>query len=809
MMNRLIYIGNNLGGKTKYTPQLSTLSGLLKKEGYTFKIASSKLNKFLRIFDMLFTVLWFSNKSKIVLIDTFGAFNFFFAVAVSQLCRIVGISYIPILRGGNLPDRFINNPCSTRLLFKYSFINVTPSNYLKTELEKVGYTADIIPNIIDIQNYSFKKRTNYSPKLLYVRAFHQIYNPTMAIRVLHKLQKTHPEATLCMIGPPKDASFEATKVLAKALGVEDSVTYTGVLSKKEWHQEAVNYDIFINTTNVDNTPVSVMEAMAMGLPVVTTNVGGIPYLLEDKKDALLVPVNNDEAMTLAIVSIVEGKLDVEKLVKNARYKVEQFDWSKIRYRWIDLFNSLPPKQRTVNRIYFRMPVIIQNILISTYGVYWKQRRLGGQFKKHIPAFKERELYTKKEWQGYQTKELRKLLIHAFTTVPLYSSKYKKAGFTLSDFESFELEDLKKLPYLEKEEFRKFGTTTLLANQKETGEFYASSGSTGTPIQAYFSKSTHQKWNAAYEVRVRNWAGVHRGMARGMIGGRRILNAKKLKPPYYRYNSAEKQTYFSTYSISDKTAADYIKGMFHKKIDYMVGYAMSNFLLAESIQKNNLKPPKMKAVLTSSEKLTKEMRNTIEKVYQCKVYDAYSGVEACGLISENKYGELLFSPDTGILEVLDNLGKEVRPGETGEIIATGLLNFDQPLIRYRIGDRVELAKDQKSKSGMHMPIISNIEGRVEDVVIARDGRKMVRFHSLFVSIPYLIAAQVIQLSLDTILIHLKVGENFDRSNEGIIRSRLQDQLGLVELEFKYVANLIKNANGKVKAVISHLKDSGDA
>ena len=101
------------------------------------------------------------------------------------------------------------------------------------------------------------------------------------------------------------------------------------------------------------------------------------------------------------------------------------------------------------------------------------------------------------------------------------------------------------------------------------------------------------------------------------------------------------------------------------------------------------------------------------------------------------------------------------------------------------------------------------GRVEDVVIAKDGRKMVRFHSLFVNIPHLIRSQVVQLSLDAILIRLKVNNDFDTNNEGVIKSRLIDQLGIVTVQFEYVTDFPKNANGKIQAVISNLKQVTNA
>ena len=456
-------------------------------------------------------------------------------------------------------------------------------------------------------------------------------------------------------------------------------------------------------------------------------------------------------------------------------------------------------------LYNNNPVFIQNLLLSFYGYQLKRARYGSHFKKQMKSFKKRETFSVDQWRAYQTIELRKLLIHAFSTVPYYHEKYKKVGFTLSDFANFELEDLKKLPYLEKEDFRKFGKTTLLSTKKKRGNFISSSGSTGTPTSTYYSKNFMQTWYAAYESRVRNWAGVDLNSRRGMIGGQKIINKVDALPPYYRFNFAEKQTYFSAYHISTDTIKSYAKGFIENNIEYMVGYAFSNFQLANLMIENQIKTPKLKAVLTSSEKLTNEMREILSKAYGCKIFDSYSGVEACGLISENMDGDLLFSLDTGIMEVLDVNGNDINHGEEGEVVSTGLLNFDQPLIRYRIGDRVKTSKNQKTKSGLNFLKIEEISGRVEDFVIGLEGRKIVRLHSLFIDIKGLIMGQVVQEKLNYFIINIIINNNYVKKNDLVIINRLKNKVSkYLEIKINYVKKIPLNNNGKYQAIISKLK-----
>ena len=462
----------------------------------------------------------------------------------------------------------------------------------------------------------------------------------------------------------------------------------------------------------------------------------------------------------------------------------------------------------LEKIYNNSPIFLQNILISTYGYYWRNRRYGGAFTKEVQKFKNRESFSKAQWKVYQTSKLRELLIHAFSNVEFYREKYSSAGFTTSDFAKFELTDLKDLPFLEKEELRKFGTTSLLSRVRGKGSFYSSSGSTGTPTQIFFSPNSHRLWHAAYEARVRNWAGVDYKTPRGMIGGRRIISNSESSKHYFRYNGAEKQTYFSAYHISENNVEDYLFGMKKHNVQYMVGYANSNYYLADYICRLRKESLKLKAVLTSSEKLTEEMRETFKQAYGCKTYDAYSGLEACGLISENAYGDFLFSPDTGILELINEKGEEVPDGAEGEVVSTGFINFDQPLIRYRIGDRAIKSENQTSVSGLQMPVFKEIVGRIEDTIITTDGRKMVRFHSLFLNIKGLKASQVVQNEYQNFTLNLVIDANdYEKKSENVIAERLKSQVGVnIDIIFVYLEKIPNQLNGKFKSVISNIGTS---
>jgi len=335
---KILYIGNKLS-RYGFTPGvIETLGPLLEKEDYAVIYAGTRKNPFLRLTEILWKTATTGRQVDYILIDTYSTSAFWYAYFAGTLAKIISTKYIPILHGGDLPKRLQRSKRACDKLFNNSYANVAVSGYLNHEFEKAGYRTVVIPNSIEISKYPFRLRDQPRPKLLWVRSFHRQYNPLMAADVLAGLLQIHPDAELCMVGPDKDGSLGEFKDYIRQKSIEEHVKITGKLSKEDWISLSENYDFFINTTNVDNTPVSVIEAMALGLCVISTNPGGIPFLVQDGVDAKLVNPQNSSLMIRTVDYLLKNPEDVVQLSVNARKKAEQFDVNVIIPAWKDLLS---------------------------------------------------------------------------------------------------------------------------------------------------------------------------------------------------------------------------------------------------------------------------------------------------------------------------------------------------------------------------------------------------------------------------------------------------------------------------------------
>jgi glycosyltransferase involved in cell wall biosynthesis len=193
--------------------------------------------------------------------------------------------------------------------------------------------VDVVPNAVDLSRYPFRQRGPVAPNCFFLRALHRNYGALVAIEALALVSKSFPEATLRLAGPEMDDCRPECEQLISARGLAGRITMLGRISKEEVAREGNQADIFINPTFVDNTPVSVVEAMAMGLCIVSTNVGGLPYLLKDGQTALLAPPRQAESIADRICQLVRDPALAAALSRNARAEAESLDWRCVLPNW--------------------------------------------------------------------------------------------------------------------------------------------------------------------------------------------------------------------------------------------------------------------------------------------------------------------------------------------------------------------------------------------------------------------------------------------------------------------------------------------
>lgn len=313
----------------------------LQPLGWPVLTTSPEPRRALRLCDMLRSTWRWRRTYAVAQVDVFSGAAFVWAEAVCALLGRLGKPYVLTLHGGNLPAFAQRWPRRVRQLLASAAVVTAPSAYLREQLRAYRDDIRMQPNPLEIARYPFRWREQPQPRLVWLRAFHQMYNPTLAIKVLAQLAAEFPACTLTMIGPDKgDSSLAAVRAAAAALGVADRVTFTGAIPKTEVAGFLNRGDIFLNTTHVDNTPVSVLEAQACGLCVVSTDAGGLPYLLRHESDALLTPVNAADAMTAAVRRLLKEPALAAYLSAQGRAKAAQCDWANILPLWDALLMQL-------------------------------------------------------------------------------------------------------------------------------------------------------------------------------------------------------------------------------------------------------------------------------------------------------------------------------------------------------------------------------------------------------------------------------------------------------------------------------------
>jgi glycosyltransferase involved in cell wall biosynthesis len=223
---------------------------------------------------------------------------------------------------------------------------IVPSGFLEAVFEKRGFPTGIVPNIIDLSRFKARERVTDSlkmdwPHIIVTRNLEPIYDNATALRAFSIVRHTFPSARLTLAGSGPEG--RALEELAAGLGITDAVTFTGRLDNEGMAAIYDSADIMINPSLADNMPISILEALASGVPVVSTNVGGVSYLVEHEKTAMLVPAQNPEAMASAILSLTNDRPKSGAMAAAGLRSVRQYTWPNVRDRLLGVYEGVLTK----------------------------------------------------------------------------------------------------------------------------------------------------------------------------------------------------------------------------------------------------------------------------------------------------------------------------------------------------------------------------------------------------------------------------------------------------------------------------------
>jgi L-malate glycosyltransferase len=272
-------------------------------------------------------------------IHIFSASYFSFLLAPTPallIAKLFGKKTILNYRSGEAQDHLTRWKTAIPIIRMFDRI-ITPSHYLVDVFAKFGLEAHSIFNFVDSEKYIFRERNPIKPVFLSNRNFEELYNVSCVLRSFALIQEKYPEAKLIVAGD----GYEKEKLheLAKGLRLKN-VEFLGRVSQDEMPKLYDRADIYLNSPNIDNMPSSVIEAFAAGTLVISTNAGGIPYIVENGKTGILVGVNEHAEMAKAAVRILTNDRECQEIINKACFECEKYSWKSVCGDWLELYSKM-------------------------------------------------------------------------------------------------------------------------------------------------------------------------------------------------------------------------------------------------------------------------------------------------------------------------------------------------------------------------------------------------------------------------------------------------------------------------------------
>lgn len=258
-------------------------------------------------------------------------------LAARMLGRPVVLNY----RSGEAPDH-LNRSAIARASIRRVDKNVVPSRFLVDVFREFGINAEIIPNLVDLDRFRFRERQPLRPRLLSTRNFDTLYNVECTLRAFRLVQDCRPDASLTLVGGGVEEA--ALRGLVAALDLR-LVTFAGRVRPDDIAQFYAGHDIYLQSPNIDNMPTSVLEAYASGLPVVSTDAGGVPAILTHGVHGLLAPLNDHQALAARVLQLLDAPEHAARMARAAFATCHACTWDVIRGQWLQAYRSVLAPRR--------------------------------------------------------------------------------------------------------------------------------------------------------------------------------------------------------------------------------------------------------------------------------------------------------------------------------------------------------------------------------------------------------------------------------------------------------------------------------
>lgn len=380
--------------------------------------------------------------------------------------------------------------------------------------------------------------------------------------------------------------------------------------------------------------------------------------------------------------------------------------------------------------------------------------------RHLPELERSQWWPPEQLRALQELRLRRLVQHAFTSVPLYRRLWAEAGVHPDAIRG--LDDLPRLPLTNKRLLRAAYPDRALAQGVDRRLLvqYASSGSTGEPFQFVMSRAEKgRRWAAMF--RCWAWAGAYQGVRQVYIKDGHALGSFSHGPMHQLEQLATGMVGLSAYDVHDVHVDAVIAELQRYQPKVINTYPATGHRLALEMEKRGARLP-LRAIITSGEVLFSHQREAMERWFGCQVHDFYGGegMDVAFQCGQSPYYHI--NVETTILEVTDEEGRPLPPGQPGQIVLTNLINHSMPFVRYAIGDVGTLAGPGATcPCGRGLPLLDYVTGRSSDQLTLPSGRQLLMwyFTDVFRQTPGIDSFQMRQEAPDRIVIRVVPGEGF--------------------------------------------------